>query len=867
MLQWGSKGVSPSRHRLPLVAVSAALALLLTSVAVSWATHLSTDTEGHTTVDQTICAKDPATSNCLPAGARNKSSYYNLRTAPGETYTTRELSPTAIAQPGRAQRRTSLVYFSQLTDFQLADEESPARVEFLDPTADRDPNHFAESAWRPQEALHPQMVDRMLHQVNQFVPQSPVAQGDGSRARMDFAITTGDSVDNQQRNEAAWVVRLLEGGALDPNSGSSNLADYANCPPGTPGPAEAARYTGVQDYNDYVEGPNPDFYDPNDPRGAFSSWPKYPGLMDRAEQPFPAEGLNVPSYVALGNHDGLVQGNAAANRSFEDVATGCQKEVAPSQQITDLQSAIASMTPAYLTSLAQSDPTKVALVPPDQQRQFVSTAQYKALHGPPYASQQDGHGFGFVDPAENAASNGAAAYYAWSPKPGFRFISLNTVGEGGVVSDRSSDGNVDDPQWRWLERELQGATTRNELIVVFGHHAINSLTNNEPDESGPPCTGTNDGHGHDQNPGCDLDPRISTPLHLGQPSQRPQGDTTETVSELLLRYPHVIAFVAGHSHVNQVLPFASSNGSGGFWNIKTAAEADWPSQSRLLDIMDNHDGTLSIFGTMIDHAAAVAAPQPQSDASTFTTGQLASLNREFAYNDPQKGGGTGEGSTPDRNDELLVPDPRRHYPRPRGATPVRVPLVPAYAQCTTPNRTHGAPLVFPSCRPPAARSGLLTVGTPDANGKGANSIGSVLFKVVVGDPATPANESDVDVSVSLTDVRRSSTLTDYTGEIRETTTLRITDRRSGPAGNGSDDATMVDVPLPVDVTCSGTADTSVGSTCSIATAVNALLPGAVREGDRAIWELGPVEVYDGGPDGIGGTPDNTLFARQGVFVP
>lgn len=867
MLGWAKKGGSPSRHRLPLVAVPAALALLLTTVAVSWATHLSTDVEGHTTADQTICAKDPATSNCVPASARNKSSYYNLRTAPGESYTTRELSAASIAQPGRSQRRTSLVYFAELTDFQLADEESPARVEFLDPTSDRDPSQFASAAWRPQEALHPQMIDRMMHQVNQFVPQSPVAQGDGSRARMDFAINTGDSADNQQRNEAAWVVRLMEGGSLDPNSGSSNLADYANCPPGTPGPAEAARYTGVQDYNDYVEGTNPDFYDPNDPRGAFSTWPRYPGLMDRAEQPFPAEGLHVPSYVSLGNHDGLVQGNAAANRSFEDVATGCQKEVAPSQQITDLQSAIAHMTPAYLSALAQSDPTKVALVPPDQQRQFVSTAQYKALHGPPYASQQDAHGFGFVDPAEDAASNGAAAYYAWTPKPGVRFVAINTVGEGGVVSDRSSDGNIDDPQWRWLEGELQGATARNQLIVLFGHHAISSLNNNEPDESGPPCTGTNDGHGHDQNPGCDLDPRASTPLHLGQPSQRPPGDTTETLSELLLRYPHVIGFVAGHSHVNQVLPFPRSDGTGGFWNIKTAAEADWPSQSRLLDIMDNHDGTLSIFGTMIDHAAAVAAPLPGTDASGFTTDQLGSLNREFAYNDPQKGGGTGEGSTPDRNDELLVPDPRRHYPRPRGATPLRVPLVPAYARCTTPNRTHGAPLVYPSCRPPSPQSGLLTVGTPDANGKSASSIGSVLFKVVVGNPATPANEADVGVSVGLTDVRRSSTLVDYTGEIRETTTLRITDRRSGPAGNGNDDATMVDVPLSVDVTCSATADAAVGAACSIETAVNALVPGAVREGDRAIWEVGSVEVYDGGPDGVGATPDNTVFARQGLFIP
>jgi hypothetical protein len=856
------------RLKLSLLAVPAALALLAGAVAVSWATHLPSPVDGHTTLDATICATDPATGNCLPTSARDKSAYYNLRTAPGESYATRELSPSAsIAQPGRSQRRTSLMYFSQLTDFQLADEESPARVEFLDPTSDQDPSQFASAAWRPQEALHPQMVDRLMHQVNQFVPASPVPQGDGSRAHMDFALTTGDSADNQQRNEAAWVVRLLEGGSLDPNSGSSNPADYAQCPPGTPGPTEAARYTGVQDYNDYAEGTNPDFYDPNDPRGAFSAWPRYPGLMDRAEQPFSAEGLQVPSYVVLGNHDGLVQGNASAGRSFEDVATGCQKEVAPSQQISDLQSAIQNMTPANLAALAQSDPSKVALVPPDTQRQFVSTAQYKALHGPPYASQQDGHGFGFVDPAENAASNGAAAYYAWSPKPGIRFIGLNTNGEGGVVSDRSSDGNLDDPQFQWLERELRAASEQNQLIVIFGHHAINSLNNNEPDEAAPPCSGTDDGHGHDNNPGCDLDPRASTPVHLGQPSQRPPGDTTETVSELLLRYPHVIAFVAGHSHVNQVLPFPRSDGSSGFWTIKTAAEADWPSQSRLIDIMDNHDGTLSIFGTMIDHAAAVAAPAPGSAATAFTLDQMASLNREFAYNDPQKGGGTGEGATPDRNDELLVPDPRRHYVRPKGATPLRVPLVPAFAQCTAPNRTHGSPLAFPACRPPAPRSSLLTVGTPDSNGRGANSIGSVLFNVVPGDPATPANEADVGLSVSLSDVRGSGLLTDYTGEIRQTTTLRITDRRSGPSGNGRDDATMTDVPLSVDVACSGTPDPAVGGKCAINTAVNALVPGAVREGDRAIWELGPVEVYDGGPDGIGATQNNSLFARQGVFIP
>ena len=60
--------ISALRRRRGRTTLSIALGLvLLAAVATSQATHLSTDTEGHTTVDQTICAKDPATSGCLPA--------------------------------------------------------------------------------------------------------------------------------------------------------------------------------------------------------------------------------------------------------------------------------------------------------------------------------------------------------------------------------------------------------------------------------------------------------------------------------------------------------------------------------------------------------------------------------------------------------------------------------------------------------------------------------------------------------------------------------------------------------------------------------------------------------------------------------
>ena len=89
------------------------------------------------------------------------------------------------------------------------------------------------------------------------------------------------------------------------------------------------------------------------------------------------------------------------------------------------------------------------------------------------------------------------------------------------------------------------------------------------------------------------------------------------------------------------------------------------------------------------------------------------------------------------------------YPRPKGATPTRVSLVPSYTECTAPNRSHGPALAFPSCAPPQLRSSVLTMGSPDANGANANFIGSVRYIVLAGNAATEADEADVRLIVSL----------------------------------------------------------------------------------------------------------------------
>jgi hypothetical protein len=210
----------------------------------------------------------------------------------------------------------------------------------------------------------------------------------------------------------------------------------------------------------------------------------------------------------------------------------------------------------------------------------------------------------------------------------------------------------------------------------------------------------------------------------------------------------------------------------------------------------------------------------------------------------------------------------RNYARPKGATPLSVPLTPAYKQCTTPNTGHQAPLSLPSCNPPRAESTFLTVGTPDLNGLGASSIGSAVFKVRTTTP------EDGLISVSLTDVRcqglsggcNNGALSAYFGDLRFDTTFRITDRANGGANPSG---TMIDLPLRFRVPCAPTGSTTVGSTCSVSTTKTTLLgSGAIVAGRRAIWQLnGEVKLYDGGPTGVAGDPNATLFAVGGLFYP
>jgi hypothetical protein len=208
---------------------------------------------------------------------------------------------------------------------------------------------------------------------------------------------------------------------------------------------------------------------------------------------------------------------------------------------------------------------------------------------------------------------------------------------------------------------------------------------------------------------------------------------------------------------------------------------------------------------------------------------------------------------------LTTPEPPGDpgfYAKPAGASPVRVSLVPTFQPCTAPNRQHGAPLAYGSCTPPTTPASHVTVDT----GSQGKSVGFVRMDVIPGTNEF-GDQADVKLYLLLGNVSWRANRLDYDGRVRATASLRLTDRTVA--------GTVQDVPWSFDAPCYVSDFDPVGSTCELGTTADAVLPGAVPEGARSIWQLGPIQIQDGGADGAPTTnpSDNRTFALQGVFVP
>ena len=293
--------------------------------------------------------------------------------------------------------------------------------------------------------------------------------------------------------------------------------------------------------DDPVPGPNNDFADP------FYS----PGVGD------------IPWYIAIGNHDMLYMGFTPIDDKV--------REACVADHVTNLFDYMSRAIPiiaehdyraGYQNGFRDASDPRAPVVtdlnattPADPDRRLLSKDEMLRLYfnapGKPA-----GHG---LDPE---IIEKGWAYYSTYPIPGrpIRLITLDTN------SGQFSEANMTKEQLAWLETQLKDAQEKHEVVIVTSHHGTHA-------------------------------------------SELSGGVTAKQFRTLLASYPNVVAHITGHGHQNE--SHANKDGNSfyydngvskirGYWEVMLASIIDFPSQTRLFEIVWEGGDALSIYITNVD---------------------------------------------------------------------------------------------------------------------------------------------------------------------------------------------------------------------------------------------------------------------------
>ncbi|WP_326623416.1 TIGR03767 family metallophosphoesterase [Streptomyces decoyicus] len=539
----------------------------------------------------------PFAATTLDTAARLVGSGGYRRLAPGPGWPLVVRGELASAAAGRQDRRTALACFLQFTDLHVADVQSPLRTEYL--------RAGSPGSWRAQEALSVAGAVSLVEQAN------AVGGGPHTGRPPAFVMSTGDNIDNHSMKELEWFLTLMSGGRITPNTGD-------------PTSFEGVQNSGLALYWH----PDDTLRDQDKRRGL----PAIPGYLEAAMRPVVSPGLRVPWYSTPGNHDDLPGGCLAPqDPMLAEYVTGARKLfTVPDTDVAAFAKVLKTggdPKSTVLKEILRHNAARARTVTADERRRMFTPHEYLRAHlNPAFAGAGPvGHGY-----TEDHLDDDRM-YYSFTVAEGVIGISIDTTYRSGHY-----EGSLGTGQLQWLERTLAAHSSRHydadgrlvrntgaddAQILVFSHHHSPSMTR-RPDAA-----------------------RAEEKRHDGQ-----------EVIALLSRFPNVVAWINGHSHVNRITPHAHPTAARSFWEVNTASHVDYPQHARIIELVDNHDGTLSLFTTLIESAAP-----HRTDFDDLSSVGLASLYRELSYNAPGLAAGLTDGvheamagAAKDRNTELLV---------------------------------------------------------------------------------------------------------------------------------------------------------------------------------------------------------------------
>lgn len=295
-------------------------------------------------------------------------------------------------------------------------------------------------------------------------------------------------------------------------------------------------------------------------------YPTIPGLVDASRDDVVSPGFSLPWISVYGNHDGLLQGTVPVDDDLRALAVG-------EWRISGLPvGATPLLTAAAIAGVGPAnyvhDPTSPRVrVPPDVSRDILTGNEFARTTRPD-------------------ATDNAPLYFA-TDVGRLRVICLDTINPHG-----GWQGSLSLTQFGWLEHELREASGR--YVVIASHHPSPTLLNDHRPVGG--------------------EDRVLGPA----------------VVELLLSYPNVIAWIAGHVHFHAAMRHGDDER--GFIELTTASLIDWPQQGRVLEFVRVHEAgvpQIAIISTVIDHAGPVEW-HPGALADPMN---LAAISRSLAAND------------------------------------------------------------------------------------------------------------------------------------------------------------------------------------------------------------------------------------------